>query len=112
MARDYGLCKKKDLQLRWLSKMCEWSKWGDTRIDPCMRPVIKILNECGAFTTLSCCCGHGKYPMTVVVRGKLSGKIYELFSMMTEIPRKKRFYKRDEEGHYYIPEVVKFYERR
>lgn len=80
-------------------------KNGDTRIDPCMRELIKtlkiILN--GDYKLLACCCGHRKYPMTLVVGvGEMR---WEIISGKY-IPRKKRFYKRDKQGIYYIPEVA------
>ncbi len=87
--------------------MCKWNKWGDTRIDPCMRDLIKALSLHGVHT-LSCCCGHGKYPMTIVYKKKsrdcFNGKIYDFISGWG-IPRKKKFYKRDKQRVYYIPEV-------
>lgn len=72
------------------------------RIDKCMRELIESLNKKG-IKTLACCCGHGKYPITVI--SKIKGKNYELMSK-TLIPRKKRFYKRDKQGRFHIPEVV------
>ncbi len=85
--------------------MCKWNKWGDTRIDPCMREFIKNLNMSlvGTVKVVSCCCGHGKYPMTIVVNDY--GLTYDLVSGK-KIPRKKKFYKRDKQGIYYIPEVI------
>ena len=85
--------------------MCKWSKYGDTRIDPCMRSFIRNLNQGfnNTYTILACCCGHGKYPMSIVVRNK-RGTIFELISNR-DIPRIRRFYKRDKQGHYFIPEA-------
>lgn len=71
------------------------------RLDSCMADLISELNK-GRKETLACCCGHGKYHQTIVY--KSSAKIREFFSGM-EIPRKKRFYLRDRQGVYYIPEV-------
>jgi len=75
-----------------------------------MRKAITTLNillRDTGFETLSCCCGHGKYPMTIVMGHK---KIKDLFpfDLFTgkAIPRKRRFYKRDSEGYYYIPETL------
>jgi len=88
--------------------MCKWNKWGDTRIDHCMRNFIKILETNKIVDVLACCCGHGKYPMSVVVKFKLKCdllKPFELFSGKV-IPRKKKFYKKDKQGYYYIPEVI------
>ena len=87
--------------------MCKWNKWGDTRIDPCMRDYIEMLNKIlnRIYETKACCCGHGKYPKTIVVglKGKKS-LCFELISGKM-IYRTRRFYKRDKQGYYYIPEV-------
>ena len=85
--------------------MCKWSKWGDTRIDPCMKNLISFINSrSGKSKVVACCCGHGKYPMSIVTIRKDIAGIYEVVSGI-RIPRKKRFYKRDKQGMYYIPEV-------
>ena len=97
-----------------ISKMCKFNKYGDTRIDPCMREFVSWLKN--KHKTVLCCCGHGKYPMTVIVK-EISGiprtiKFIEIFSgkVLREIKNPndkdpKKFYKRDEMGHYYIPEI-------
>jgi len=73
------------------------------RVDACMQNLIVVLNKPN-YRTLACCCGHGKYNMSIIV--KISdGRILDIISM-TEIPRKKRFYVKDKDGYYYIPEVV------
>lgn len=88
--------------------MCKWSKWGDTRIDPCMREIVKFLKE--KHTIVACCCGHSRYPMTIVVKEGVTDGLKrtilftEIFSGIVFEPRKK-IYKRDEQGYYYIPEV-------
>ncbi len=89
--------------------MCKLNKWGDTRIDPCMRQAIKNLQELNV-KTLACCCGHGKYPMTIVV--DIGWTItnpktipLEIFSNAM-IERKKKFYKKDKQGYYFIPEAL------
>ena len=88
--------------------MCKFNlKSGNTRIDHCMRQLIIFLNqiEFDTIKILACCCGHSKYPITIVVRNLIDPElVYELLSG-TIIPRKKRFYKRDKQGYYYIPEV-------
>jgi len=84
--------------------MCKWVKSGANRIDPCIRETIETLNGYFSKTKiLACCCGHGRYPKTVVVRDK-DGIIREINSGQV-IPRKRRFYKRDPDGRFYIPEV-------
>ncbi len=73
------------------------------KVDRCMEHLIVVINAPN-YKTLGCCCGHGVYDMSIIV--KLSdGRIMEIISM-TEIPRKKRFYRKDKNGFYYIPEVL------
>jgi hypothetical protein len=74
-------------------------------MDKCIKPLIKWLNQRG-FETKACCCGHGKYPMTVVVRRSSDYTYHELFTGIM-IPRQRRFYVKDKKGYYYIPEVIK-----
>ncbi|MDP4039850.1 MAG: hypothetical protein Q8P57_04710 [Candidatus Pacearchaeota archaeon] len=53
--------------------------------------------------TYACCCGHGKYPMTIIVKN-IKSEFVEIVSGK-KIPRKKRFYLKDKQGYYYIPEL-------
>ena len=77
---------------------------GETiRLDKCMAHLIFTLSLHGIHT-LGCCCGHDKYPMTVVIND--DGVIKDLISGQV-IPRTKRFYARDKKGDLYIPEVLK-----
>lgn len=89
------MCKKKQF------------KYCPSEIDSCMRDLIRALKSNG-IETLGCCCGHGKYPMTIIYRHNskdcMNGNIYDFISGWG-IPRKKKFYKKDSEGYYYIPEV-------
>jgi hypothetical protein len=82
--------------------MCKWIKSGNQRIDPCMKNGVEWANSEGHHT-LACCCGHDKYEYTIISKEK-DGKIREIDTGII-IPRKKRFYFRDSEGHFYIPEV-------
>lgn len=84
------------------------------RIDACMKKIIKHLAIVlgGNSDILACCCGHGRYPRTIIIKQwDLAGN-RELTTINRElcsgiiIPRKKRFYKKDKDGYYYIPEVV------
>jgi len=86
--------------------MCKWNKHGDTRIDPCLRKLVSNLKWAlkEDIKVVACCCGHGKYPMTIII--KVGGCVYDLVSGRY-IPREKRFYKRDKKGVYYVPEVSK-----
>lgn len=72
------------------------------RIDGCMKNLIELLRSKGV-NTLACCCGHGRYPMTIVINR--NGWTEELISGKY-IPRKRNFYKKDGQEDYYIPEVI------
>lgn len=88
--------------------MCKINKSnGDhpqSRIDPCLRKLIIFLNLIG-IKTIACCCGHGKYPMTIIAKSHLDHNIEILNQIL--IPRSRRIYKRDSQGFYYIPEIRK-----
>lgn len=97
--------------------MCQVDiKNGDTRIDPCIREMIKNINALknglSDYEIVACCCGHRKYPMTIIIKAekdypkRKEDLIFDLVSGV-EIPRKRKFYKRDKKGVYYIPEVIK-----
>ncbi|MEK6879856.1 MAG: hypothetical protein AABY22_09630 [Nanoarchaeota archaeon] len=87
-------------------KMCEFNSRNNGRyIDSCMKTQIKQLNKKG-ITTLACCCGHNKYPKTIVIKHNLNSMPYEIYTK-EYLLRKKRFYRKDKQGYYYIPEVLK-----
>ncbi len=71
------------------------------KLDNCLAMIVSILNQNG-IQTLACCCGHGFYPMTLIAN--IRGFPVEIFSGR-RIPRKKKFYKKDKNGYYYIPEI-------
>lgn len=86
-------------------------------IDKCMRKAVKTLDNTWSDyepghpmsrKVVACCCGHGRYPMTIVYKEQEYDYYthHELFSGK-RIPRKKRFYLKDKKGYYYIPEVLK-----
>lgn len=88
--------------------MCK--KGNPHKIDKCMNQLIRSLKVLGV-TTLASCCGHGKYPMSVVVAFNLQSFLdgfhpWELFTGKT-IARKSRFYVKDKRGIYFIPETLK-----
>lgn len=88
------MCKKKQF------------KYCPSEIDECMRNIIDFINNhTDIYETVACCCGHGKYSQTILIRILDTGEIYDLVSDKI-IPRKKKFYKKDKQGYYYIPEVV------
>lgn len=74
------------------------------RIDKCMGHLIEFINQQKGIKTVACCCGHHIYPMSIIVRDK-TGFIWDLMSIK-KIPRIKRFYRKDKDGYYYIPEVM------
>lgn len=83
--------------------MCEFvNNTQHSRIDRCMKPLIAFLRKEG-YKTVACCCGHGRYRMTVVHELRNGDRI-ELFSGV-EIPRKRRLYVKDTAGRYFLPEV-------
>ena len=85
--------------------MCKFNPKNDSRrIDPCIKGLIRYLNIQG-IKTIASCCGHGKYPLTIVVRATDTGEGYEIVSGKYIVKRKKYFYKKDKKGYYYIPEV-------
>ena len=71
-------------------------------IDPCLRMAMVMLKGQNV-KVLASCCGHGIYPMSIVIEVK--GFPVELFSGR-RIPRVTRFYRRDAQGVFYIPETV------
>ena len=91
------------------AKMCK--SHNPRVIDKCME---KLINNLEFYLrkearVVACCCGHGKYPMTIIVKKYYQNSnnflIIDLCSNRI-IPRVKRFYIKDKEGYYYIPEVV------
>jgi hypothetical protein len=75
------------------------------RVDACLKPLIpfvdSLLNNCDL---VACCCGHGRYPMTILGKYRSDGRVRELLSG-TDIPRKRNFYRKDKDGFYFIPEL-------
>lgn len=85
--------------------MCKFNPKNNSRkIDPCMENMSFVLQERFDVPIAACCCGHGKYPMTIVLQDQFGA--FELFTGV-EVPRNKRFYKKDKQGYYYIPETLK-----
>lgn len=85
--------------------ICGQRKW--VRVDACLRNFITYFSTFE--NVVACCCGHGKYHMTIVVK---FGKGYgEIFSGV-DIPRTRRFYKKDSRGFYFIPEVEQYWKEK
>ena len=74
---------------------------NNAKVDDCLVNDILKLNTKGK-KSIASCCGHNIYKRTIVIKSK--ERVYEYFSNIT-IPRKKRPYKMDRKGYYFIPEV-------
>lgn len=90
--------------------MCDKKPYCGTRIDPCLQGIINMINDNEyGIRTISSCCGHGKYPRTILTHNKETGLIKEWFSGTTIAlsPRKShKYYKKDKDGFYYLPELT------
>jgi len=82
--------------------MCKKLYYCGSRIDKCLIEVIEKIKEVFDFETLSSCCGHGKYPKTIVCRNR-QGEIFEFFSLKSlKKTKRNRYYKKDEQDYYYL----------
>src|SRR3990167_606494 len=93
--------------------MCKLNKNGKWRIDPCIKHLVENINwmldtnlgdQEDGWRLVASCCGHGKYPMTLVAQDEKKMTL-ELCSDKY-IGRRKKFYKKDKQGYYYIPETL------
>ena len=73
------------------------------RLDSCLRVKIDRLNKDG-FRTVASCCGHGRYPETILYRTAW-GSVGVLGWPSIQISRTRNFYRQDSHGFYYIPEI-------
>lgn len=97
--------------------MCKLKKYhgtSNTQIDKCLRFLIENLKGYigDDIEIVGCCCGHSKYPMTLIMKHynlHISPDSFTIIDWCSnkEIKRTQKFYKRDEQGFYYIPEVLK-----
>lgn len=74
------------------------------RVDSCLRHGIETIYRNG-LETVACCCGHGRYPITIICRDRLGDRYFELFSGRV-IRRTRNFYVMDSDGFYYVPETI------
>jgi len=70
--------------------------------------LVNQINKSPDYKVILCCCGHEKYPPSIIVRNKRNRfKVFELFTKIELGYRKgKRYYKKDKEGYYFIPEII------
>jgi len=86
--------------------MCDKLPYNNPRIDKCLIEEIKAINDEGIYMTILSCCGHKIYSKSIVVKERSTGRIFEYFSKIELGSKKrKRYYKKDPDGFYYIPEV-------
>jgi len=78
-------------------------RYCPSTIDKCLRKLIRFLQDSG-IETVGCCCGHGKYPTTILIKHFSGSGVWDIMSD-TLIPRRRNFYKKDKQGYYFIPEV-------
>lgn len=85
--------------------MCDKLPYCNPRIDVCLKDIIKTMNNI-QYKTLASCCGHEKYYATIVIKNKATGYISELYTgKKLGVRKRNRYYKKDSEGFYYIPEL-------
>lgn len=82
--------------------MCGRNRSG--RVDPCIHRLVDALRGHCDFEILASCCGHGRYPLTLIVRDRATGAVRDLISGAV-IPRRRNSYRRDRKGFYYLPEA-------
>ena len=79
-------------------------------VDKCMKNLVNFINNNTKYKTCMCCCGHGKYPPSLIVIdvevAEFCNTPYEIFSGFQFKHGKNRFYKKDSQGYYFIPEVI------
>jgi hypothetical protein len=77
------------------------------RVDACLKDLIPLIDSLLPHQDLlGSCCGHNRYPLTIIVRSRRSGRVEELISNII-ILRKRNIYRMDSNGFYYVPEVSK-----
>lgn len=96
--------------------MC--NKGNSKEIDECLKEELEQINTGypiqggNKFTTLLSCCGHGRYPKTIIVINNISGCVFDWISGAI-LPEKykngkkrKRYYTKDKEGFFFLPEAI------
>jgi hypothetical protein len=87
--------------------MCKKIKGCGRRIDKCMQNLVSFINETNSgWQSISSCCGHGKYRPTLILETFGIPSYLEVFSGKL-IPKRRKIYKKDKNGYYFIPELEK-----
>lgn len=90
--------------------MCQ-KKENSRKIDECLVDKIAEINKIEGLKTILSCCGHGIYQPSIIILDKNEKFIFEYFSGMELKMRCKngrirhRYYKKDSQGFYFIPEL-------
>jgi hypothetical protein len=85
--------------------MCQKLPYRNPRVDACLGDTLKSIRAAG-FVPVASCCGHDRYPMTVVVKCP-DGLVMEYFSkVLLQRKKRNRYYTRDSKGYYYIAACV------
>lgn len=82
------------------------------RVDRCLIPLIKTFEVNKVYESVACCCGHGKYKTSFLVRRRKNpDKVMDIFSGV-KFPIKRNYYKRNKgtKLFFFIPEVEDFWE--
>lgn len=80
--------------------MCEFDPRSNSRwIGPCIVDLVRFLQEKGD-ETVACCCGHDICPETIIVGTGQPWVTREICHNITFRGRRKRFYRKDENGVY------------
>lgn len=97
------MCKKRS-SVKGIVTIHGVAKW--IRIDPCIKHLPLSLSMHG-FEPVACCCGHGRYPMTVICKVHDKNRYFDLISGK-DVKRKEGggWYLKDKDGYYFIPEVI------
>ena len=70
--------------------MCDKLPYNNPRIDKCLVKEINAINAKGQYRSILSCCGHNKYPKSIVVKERSTGRIYEYFSKIEIEPKKRK----------------------
>jgi len=92
--------------------VCKRKKWQTFYIDDCLKKEIEKINKSPQYYTILSCCGHGRYPKTIIVKDRYTNIVFELLSgiiLSKGLRKPKRYYKRDKDGYYFIPEIQTFW---
>ena len=87
--------------------MCNKLGYCNPRHDKCLVEILLNINKEIALKTLASCCGHGIYNPTIIVLDIYTDQVFEWYSgIFIKKKVRNRYYVRDNDNYYYIPELV------